>query len=83
LHHYTQLPARKQLSNFLILFSGGFRVWTEDIGVARCTLPLEPLHSPGFLFCLFVCFGIFKTGLPDNLPRAGFEPWSSWPLPPE
>jgi hypothetical protein len=30
-----------------------------------------------------LCWVIFKTGSPKLFLRAGFEPWSSWSLPPE
>jgi hypothetical protein len=48
-------------------FSCGTGVWTQG-------LHFEPLHQPFFVM------GFFEIGFKV---WAGFEPWSSWSLPPE
>jgi hypothetical protein len=53
---------------FIYLF--GTAAWTQS-------LHLEPLHQPFFVI------GIFEIGSLELFAWAGFEPRSSWSLPPE
>jgi hypothetical protein len=57
----------------VFLFFGFFcstRVWTQ-------VLHLEPLHQPFFVM------SFFQDRVSLTICWAGFEPWSSWSLPPE
>jgi hypothetical protein len=55
-------------SHFFIFFSTG--VWTQG-------LHLESLHQPFFVI------GFFEIGSHKLFAWAGFQPQSSWSLPPE
>jgi hypothetical protein len=55
---------------FVLFCFNGPGAWTQG-------LHLEPLHQPYF------CEGFFKIGSQELFAWAGFEPQSSWSLPPE
>jgi hypothetical protein len=68
-------------SFFFFFFFWWYGVWTQGLRLARqALLPLEPFTSPFFVmdFLTKYCLELFVY-----LLRAGFEPRSSWSLPPE
>jgi hypothetical protein len=60
-----------------ILFGSGFFFFFCGTGIWTQGLYLEPFHQPFFMM------GFFKIGSLKLFPQAGFEPQSSWSLPPE
>jgi hypothetical protein len=66
---YKHVPNR--VINFVLFFGGGGPgAWTQG-------LHFEPLHQPYF------CEGFFNIGSRELFVWAGFQPRSSWSLPPE
>jgi hypothetical protein len=77
LYVLEKLPFQKEICGIIIIIIivCGTGVWTQG-------LRLEPLHQP-FLMMGFLEIGSSELGSPKLFAQAGFEPQSSWSLPPE